>query len=213
MNEHNRDCPVQKRQRLELEESLRAYSQSKQVKLAEFIPRVLSSTKQLNATQHLKFKEFLVFMKKSRKRLETLEAASKDLGRWIPHAANDKLKQLQHLHKTKQIFCEEMKLKGECPNFHRLWVSLCAFKKEFKTTTSAIEGVVKAARTASKDKPTKEAFKKGKGSKHKSKAASEGMPKKKASKNGKDSKHKAKAAYERKPKKKASANGKVGKKK
>ena len=50
---------------------------------------------------------------------------------------------------------------------------------------AAIEGVVKAARTASKDKPTEEASKKGKDSKEKAKAASEGKPKQKASKKGK----------------------------
>ena len=44
---------------------------------------------------------------------------------------------------------------------------------------------MKAARTASKEKPTEEASKKGKGSNEKAKAASEGKPKKKASKKGK----------------------------
>ena len=50
---------------------------------------------------------------------------------------------------------------------------------------AAIEGVVKAARRASKGLPTEEASKKGKGSKEKAKAASEGKPNKKVSKKGK----------------------------
>ena len=173
-----------KRTMLELEERIYACCQSKQAKLAPTY-RVVSGageTKKLNATQHKQLDDFLVFMKKSREGLETLEAAIKDVGRWIPHTANDKLKQLQLLHK--QILCDEIKLKGECPDFHGLWISLCAFRREFKEKKAAIEGVVKAARTASNDKPTEEASKKGKDSKEKAKAASEGKPTKKASKNG-----------------------------
>ena len=82
------------------------------------------------------------FLKTSSERLQTFDEVIIGLGQFIAPVANDKLKELQLLHRSIQALCDEIKLKGECLDFLGFIDITSAFKEEFKSKISTIESLV-----------------------------------------------------------------------
>ena len=82
------------------------------------------------------------FLNTSVRRLRTFSGLITCLGQFIAPVANDKLKELQLLHRSIQALCDEIKLKGECLDFLGFIDIMSAFKEEFKSKISTIESLV-----------------------------------------------------------------------
>ena len=86
--------------------------------------------------------ECVKFLNTSVRRLQTFSEVIIDLGQFIAPVANEKLKELQLLHRSIQALCDEIKLKGECLDFLGFIEIMSAFKEEFKSKISTIESLV-----------------------------------------------------------------------
>ena len=83
------------------------------------------------------------FLKTSQQGLETCEADIKDLGKFIPPIASERLKDIQDLVKTTLLNCLSMKEIDECPE--NLCDTMTEFKKAFNEKKAAIDTQVKTA--------------------------------------------------------------------
>ena len=96
----------------------------------------------IDEKQKQQVNECVKFLNTSVRRLQTFSQVIIDLGQFIAPVANDKLKELQLLHRSIQALCDEIKLKGECLDFLGFIDTMSAFKEEFKSKISTIESLV-----------------------------------------------------------------------
>ena len=96
----------------------------------------------IDEKQKQQVNECVKFLNTSVRKLQTLSEVIIGLGQFIAPVANDKLKELQLLHRNIQALCDEIKLKGECLDFLGFIDITSAFKEEFNSKISTIESLV-----------------------------------------------------------------------
>ena len=104
----------------------------------------------IDEKQKQQVNECVKFLNTSVPKLQTLSDVIIGLGQFIAPVANDKLKELQLLHRSIQALCDEIKLKGECLDFPGFIETMYAFEEMFNSKFACIDIQVQRTSNAKK---------------------------------------------------------------
>ena len=112
-------------------------------------------TDKLKEGQQSKLEQWMGYLAKLQEELDKHEGEIGDLVKFMPPVAFDALKEAKELVKQKQEVCETIKEEGKCDDWCGLAKGMSEFKKQLGPKKIALDTQVKAAKTASGEKPNK----------------------------------------------------------
>ena len=112
-------------------------------------------TDNLKEGQQSKLEQWMGYLAKLQEELDKHEGEIVDLVKFMPPVAFDALKEAQLMVKKKQEVCETIKEEGKCDDWCGLAKGMSEFKKQLGPKKIALDTQVKAAKTASGEKPAR----------------------------------------------------------